>query len=66
MSVLLVKRRIGGLTSHDWLAYSLTGYMRLVMYSFGFQQAFKRGFQAEDHLFLEKVGVWTVVEGLSS
>ncbi|EJF62017.1 hypothetical protein DICSQDRAFT_169593 [Dichomitus squalens LYAD-421 SS1] len=32
----------------------LTGYSRLVMYSFGFQQAFKRGFQAEDHLFLEK------------
>ncbi|KAI1793795.1 hypothetical protein LXA43DRAFT_206444 [Ganoderma leucocontextum] len=32
----------------------LTGYSRLVMYSFGFQQAFKRGFQPEDHIFLEK------------
>ena len=34
---------------------SLTAYSRLVMYSFGFQQAFKRGFQPEDHMFLEKV-----------
>lgn len=25
------------------------------MYSFGFQQAFRRGFQPEDHIFLEKV-----------
>ena len=33
---------------------SLTGYSRLVMYSFGFQQAFRRGFQPEDQLFLEK------------
>ena len=33
---------------------SLTSYSRLVMYSFGFQQAFKRGFQAEDQFFLEK------------
>ncbi|KAI0697213.1 hypothetical protein C8T65DRAFT_710435 [Cerioporus squamosus] len=32
----------------------LTGYSRLVMYSFGFQQAFRRGFQPEDQLFLEK------------
>ncbi|RPD54605.1 hypothetical protein L226DRAFT_547907 [Lentinus tigrinus ALCF2SS1-7] len=32
----------------------LTGYARLVMYSFGFQQAFRRGFQPEDQLFLEK------------
>ncbi|KAM5545448.1 hypothetical protein V8D89_000486 [Ganoderma adspersum] len=32
----------------------LTAYSRLVMYSFGFQQAFKRGFQPEDHMFLEK------------
>ncbi|RDX45931.1 hypothetical protein OH76DRAFT_1532078 [Lentinus brumalis] len=32
----------------------LTGYSRLVMYSFGFQQAFRRGFQTEDQLFLEK------------
>ena len=35
---------------------SLTGYSRLVMYSFGFQQAFKRGFQDGDQIFLEKVG----------
>ncbi|KAI0738159.1 hypothetical protein C8Q80DRAFT_1222509 [Daedaleopsis nitida] len=33
---------------------SLTSYSRLVMYSFGFQQAFKRGLQPEDHLFMEK------------
>ncbi|KAI0773153.1 fungal-specific transcription factor domain-containing protein [Trametes elegans] len=32
----------------------LTGYSRLVMWSFGFQQAFKRGFQPDDQLFLEK------------
>ncbi|KAI8977809.1 hypothetical protein BD414DRAFT_554477 [Trametes punicea] len=31
-----------------------TGYSRLVMWSFGFQQAFKRGFRPEDHIFLEK------------
>ncbi|KAI0643341.1 fungal-specific transcription factor domain-containing protein [Trametes meyenii] len=32
----------------------LTGYARLVMWSFGFQQAFKRGFQPEDQLLLDK------------
>ncbi|KAH9850967.1 fungal-specific transcription factor domain-containing protein [Lenzites betulinus] len=32
----------------------LTGYSRLVMWSFGFQQAFKRGFQTDDQLFLDK------------
>ncbi|KAH9914369.1 uncharacterized protein BXZ73DRAFT_55048 [Epithele typhae] len=32
----------------------LTGYSRLVMYSFGFQQAWKRGLQPEDRLLLEK------------
>ncbi|EIW52694.1 uncharacterized protein TRAVEDRAFT_53136 [Trametes versicolor FP-101664 SS1] len=32
----------------------LTGYSRLVMWSFGFQQAFKRGFRPEDSLFLDK------------
>ncbi|OSX62760.1 hypothetical protein POSPLADRAFT_1141216 [Postia placenta MAD-698-R-SB12] len=32
----------------------LTSYSRLVMYSFGFQQAYRRGFQAEDRLFLDK------------
>ncbi|KAI0631459.1 hypothetical protein C8Q77DRAFT_1159249 [Trametes polyzona] len=32
----------------------LTGYSRLVMWSFGFQQAFKRGFQPDDQLFLDK------------
>ncbi|KAI0710814.1 hypothetical protein C8Q76DRAFT_624091 [Earliella scabrosa] len=32
----------------------LTSYSRLVMYSFGFQQAFKRGLRPEDQLFLEK------------
>ncbi|OBZ72956.1 Protein priB [Grifola frondosa] len=31
----------------------LTGYSRLVMYSFGFQQAFRRGIRAEDQLFLD-------------
>ncbi|PCH34825.1 hypothetical protein WOLCODRAFT_78982 [Wolfiporia cocos MD-104 SS10] len=31
----------------------LTNYSRLVMYSFGFQQAYKRGIQPEDQLFLD-------------
>lgn len=31
----------------------LTSYSRLVMYSFGFQQAFKRGIQPEDQIFLD-------------
>ncbi|KAI9068941.1 hypothetical protein FKP32DRAFT_1671776 [Trametes sanguinea] len=31
-----------------------TGYSRLVMWSFGFQQAYKRGFRPEDHIFLDK------------
>ncbi|KLO05022.1 hypothetical protein SCHPADRAFT_896598 [Schizopora paradoxa] len=33
---------------------SLVNYSRLVMFSFGFQQAFKRGFQNGDSLFLKK------------
>ncbi|KAI5120043.1 hypothetical protein M0805_000293 [Coniferiporia weirii] len=32
----------------------LTNYSRLVMFSFGFQQAFRRGFQAGDELFFNK------------
>ncbi|KAI0370732.1 hypothetical protein BV20DRAFT_943680 [Pilatotrama ljubarskyi] len=32
----------------------LTHYARLVMWSFGFQQAFKRGFRPEDQIFLDK------------
>ncbi|KAH9942813.1 hypothetical protein B0H21DRAFT_695974 [Amylocystis lapponica] len=32
----------------------LTSYSRLVMYSFGFQQAFHRGMQEGDNLFLDK------------
>ncbi|KAL6303631.1 hypothetical protein BKA93DRAFT_853541 [Sparassis latifolia] len=32
----------------------LTNYSRLVMYSFGFQQAFKRGMQPGDQIFLDK------------
>ncbi|KAI0338738.1 hypothetical protein BDW22DRAFT_1432263 [Trametopsis cervina] len=31
-----------------------TNYSRLVMYSFGFQQAFRRGIQAEDRVFVDK------------
>lgn len=34
---------------------SLTSYARLVMYSFGFQQAYRRGMQTRDQLFLDKV-----------
>lgn len=34
---------------------SLTNYSRLVMFSFGFQQAFKRGFQPGDEIFFDKV-----------
>ncbi|TCD66046.1 hypothetical protein EIP91_001854 [Steccherinum ochraceum] len=32
----------------------LTGYARLVMYSFGFQQAYRRGVQGRDQVFLDK------------
>ncbi|KAH8109643.1 fungal-specific transcription factor domain-containing protein [Phellopilus nigrolimitatus] len=32
----------------------LTNYSRLVMFSFGFQQAFRRGFRAGDELFFNK------------
>ena len=41
------------------LFFSLTSYSGLVMYSFGFQQAFKRGLRPEDQLFLEKVRALT-------
>jgi len=34
---------------------SLVGYSRLVMFSFGFQQAYQRGFEAGDSLFLTSV-----------
>ncbi|KAJ7711995.1 hypothetical protein B0H16DRAFT_1744612 [Mycena metata] len=32
----------------------LVGYSRLVMFSFGFQQAYRRGLQAQDHIFFTK------------
>ncbi|KAJ7027527.1 hypothetical protein C8F04DRAFT_965053 [Mycena alexandri] len=32
----------------------LVGYSRLVMFSFGFQQAYQRGLQAQDHIFFTK------------
>lgn len=35
--------------------YSFTNYSRLVMYSFGFQQAFRRGIQTDDRVYVEKV-----------
>lgn len=35
---------------------SYVGYSRLVMYSFGFQQAFQRGIEPGDHVFFTKVG----------
>ncbi len=38
---------------------SLVEYSRLVMYSFGFQQAFERGIEPGDQLFFKKVGVYT-------
>ena len=36
---------------------SLVNYSRLVMYSFGFQQAFQRGMCPEDEIFLTKVPI---------
>jgi hypothetical protein len=33
----------------------LTNYSRLVMYSFGFQQAYHRGFEPGDEIFFTKV-----------
>jgi len=35
--------------------YSLVGYSRLVMFSFGFQQAYQRGFEDGDRLFFVNV-----------
>jgi hypothetical protein len=34
--------------------HSLTAYHRLVMFSFGFQQAYQRGLQPTDHIFFTK------------
>lgn len=34
---------------------SYTNYARLVMFSFGFQKAFERGFQADDEVFFTRV-----------
>lgn len=39
---------------------SLVGYSRLVMFSFGFQQAFQRGFERGDQVFFIKVSVYVV------
>ena len=36
--------------------HSYTNYARLVMFSFGFQKAFQRGFQADDEVFFTRVG----------
>ncbi|KAK2461096.1 hypothetical protein APHAL10511_006875 [Amanita phalloides] len=50
----------------------LVGYSRLVMFSFGFQQAYRRGLQQEDHIFFStcltsaKSVVTNMVEGLAS
>ena len=45
---------------------SLVGYSRLVMFSFGFQQAFHRGIQAGDDLFFNKVRAVGVFQTYSS
>lgn len=37
--------------------YSYTNYARLVMFSFGFQQAFERGLEAKDEVFFTRVGI---------
>jgi hypothetical protein len=34
---------------------SYTNYARLVMFSFGFQKAFQRGFEDDDEVFFTKV-----------
>lgn len=36
---------------------SYTNYARLVMFSFGFQKAFRRGFQADDEVFFNRVRI---------
>ena len=41
---------------------SLVGYSRLVMFSFGFQQAYQRGVEPEDHILFTKVrAIFSVV-----
>jgi hypothetical protein len=37
---------------------SYTNYARLVMFSFGFQKAFQRGFQADDEVFFTRVRIF--------
>jgi len=50
----------------------LVGYSRLVMFSFGFQQAYRRGLKPEDHIFFTKcltaakLVVIDMIEGLVS
>ena len=38
--------------------FSLTNYSRLVMFSFGFQQAYQRGFEHGDEIFFSKVSLY--------
>jgi hypothetical protein len=38
-----------------FLRCSYTNYARLVMFSFGFQKAFQRGFEPDDEVFFTKV-----------
>ena len=38
-------------------AFSYSNYARLVMFSFGFQQAFQRGFEPDDEVFFTRVRI---------
>jgi len=49
----LIRRR----TCAPFLQCSYTNYARLVMFSFGFQKAFERGFEADDEVFFTRVRV---------
>jgi hypothetical protein len=38
---------------------SYANYARLVMFSFGFQKAFQRGFEPDDEVFFTRVRIFT-------
>ncbi|KAF8264089.1 fungal-specific transcription factor domain-containing protein [Lactarius quietus] len=41
-------------SDHNGASISYTNYARLVMFSFGFQKSFERGFQADDEVFFTR------------
>jgi hypothetical protein len=60
----IVCHRIFNLSTYlDDVQCSLVGYSRLVMFSFGFQQAYQRGLKAGDDVFFSKVSHLGLLRG---